>query len=126
MDINIEEDFKVDEQTALFEVNRLGHLLSRYATLSADARAVAAREKFNYDEVSAQEALRIRSESVKITEVAIKEKLILSPLVKEAKEKLVKAEREQDLLEGLWRAIQKKSDIIVAILYYKRSEMKAY
>jgi len=120
--LNIEEDFKIDENSVLTESQKLGHLLSRYATLSADARATAARTKVHYEEICARQALRARSEGAKLTEAMIKELLATSEEVKQAKEKLIQIERDQDMLDNLWRAMVKKADLIISILYFKREE----
>jgi len=125
---DIETDTRIPEDLDSLskEACRIPGLLARYGQAVAELKAEQEQQKFNFEEKVSYVSDMNRQTTEKITEARIKELSVLSPDVREAKLEQVRALRDYSAVENCLKALYKKADIVIALLYQHRQEMKSY
>jgi hypothetical protein len=94
----------------------------------AECQAHAANRKLEADRAEAQEDLNIRKAAStagdKITEPAIKQRIVLAPAVTAAKVAYYKADAQHKTVDGFYRALREKASIGIALCYKMKEEIR--
>ena len=126
LELDLGQDFPIDENNVDGELCRAGALLAYYGNLAADLHAQYIRKKSNLEDYAATVAVEIRGESrtsaTKITESGIQEKIITNDGYRQMNKQLIEADRYYRKAENLWKSQQKRTDCLTALAYKQRAE----
>ncbi len=126
--LDLDIDMRLTDETLDEDLRHLPHKIAQYAQLMAECQAHAANRKMEADRAEAQEDLNIRKAAStagdKITEPAIKQRIILAPAVTAAKVAYFKADAQHKTLDGFYRALREKASIGIALCYKQKEEIR--
>lgn len=126
--LDIENDFQLDESNLNYELCRLGQLLARYGQLAAEQSTNLQRKEAYVKLVKAKVAGALRSEAEqkgkKMTENALEEKVIISDLYQQALQELHILRADAIKVENWYRSLIKKADLITALVYKQNAELR--
>lgn len=123
--LDLEKDFRIEEFSLEQNMTHAGHVLAYYGDLAADLKGQAARYKVDLDETESVKNLKLRASGDKLTVDAVKAKISTDPEYTSAKKKWIEAERDQQKVENLFRSQQKRVDVLIALAYKQRAEIRA-
>jgi hypothetical protein len=126
--LDLDIDMRLTDETLDQDLKNLPHTIAKYAQLMAECQAHAANRKMEADRAEAQEDINIRKAAStagdKITEPAIKQRIILAPAVQAAKVAYFKADAQHKTLDGFYRALREKASIGIALCYKQKEEIR--
>jgi hypothetical protein len=126
--LDLDTDMRLTDETLDQDLSHLPHKIAQYAQIAAEAQAYTANKKLAADRAEAQEDLNIRKAASdagdKITEPAIKQRIVLSPAVAAAKTSYYKADAQHKTLDGFYRALREKASIGIALCYKQKEEIR--
>lgn len=118
------ESFNIDETNVDGELCGAGRELQFYASLSADLKALVATKRLELEAYDAECSLTTRRTSEeKVTEPFVKEIVRADKRHNELSMEVIKAERDYNKVENLFRTHQKRTDCIIALAYKQRTEI---
>ena len=128
INLDIENDFNIDETQLSKNMTLSGSTIARYASLASDLRAESARKKAELEFYESGLELRIRDEAskkgVKTTEDMIKSLKRTDQKRYDMNITLLESEHNCDKMENLFRALVKKIDLLIALSYKQKAELK--
>ena len=119
--LDTDNDFGINEDDVDGELCRAGKLLVYYGDLASTLKAQSARRKADLESGDAQLSIDIRAKAQikgnKITEGAIKEKVLTEPGQIIKIKVFIETEKDATKLEHFFRSQQKKVDCLIALSY---------
>lgn len=122
--LDVEAAFKLDDNNLDAEICRMGQLLLEYGDLEAELKAQSARKKAAIDYVGSIIAGQIRDSGKKLTESAIKEQVVLSDDYQNSVFLFQDAEKDSNKITNHFRSLQKKADLLIALTYKQKAEIR--
>lgn len=126
--LDIDTDMRLTDETLSEDLSHLPRKIAQYAQIMAECQAHAANRKLEADKAEAQEDLNIRKAAAtagdKITEPAIKQRIVLAPAVAAAKAAYYRADAQHKTLDGFYRALREKASIGIALCYLQKEEIR--
>ncbi len=126
--LDLDLDMKLTDETLDEDLRHLPHKIAQYAQIMAECQAHAANRKMEVDRAEAQEDQNIRKAAStagdKITEPAIKQRIVLAPAVAAAKSAYFKADAQHKTVDGFYRALREKASIGIALCYLRKEEIR--
>ena len=127
--LDVDADMALSDETLDKEMCALSRKIAYYAEISAELHALTARRKNTVEVVEADVAQDIRrshaGSGIKITEPAIKEKVVIAPAVASARNAFYLADSEFRMVDGFYRALREKASIAIALCYKQKAEITA-
>ena len=126
--LDVDKDMALSDETLDEDMCSLPRTIAYYSEISAECQAMAARRKNNMEiaEADAAQTIRIwaKDNNEKITEPGIKEQVMLSSRVTEARHEYYDADKQYRMLDGFYRALREKASISIAICYKQKEEIR--
>ena len=128
VELNVDEDLALSDDTLDLDMCHLPHLIGQYAELMGEAHAYAANLKYAMDMEEAKADQRVRMDAKdtgeKITEPSIKQRVTLDSQVGAARRAFYAADGQHRTMEGLLRALRDKASLAIAICYKLKEEIR--
>lgn len=126
--LDVDKDMALSDETLDGDMCALPKLISYYAEIAAECHAKAARKKNSMEVEEATIAQAIRAGAKvsgdKITEPAIKEKVLESISVTAARVEYYDADRQYRMMDGFYRALRDKATLAIALCYKQKEEIR--
>ena len=121
--------FSIDASALDRDLCSAGRIMLEYGVLEAELRTEVARKEANLDHVVAsldsEIRLKAKQEDNKITEAAIKNRIILAQEYHDALESLRRSRQNHNTMRWAMNALNKKTDCLISMTYRERQLMKA-
>jgi hypothetical protein len=126
--LDLDTDMRLTDETLDKDLSHLPHKIAQYAQIMAECQAYAANKKLAADraEALADQAIRKAAATAgdKITEPAIKQRLVLDAGVAAARAAYYKADAQHKTMDGFYRALREKASIGIALCYKQKEEIR--
>ena len=127
IELNVEEDFAIDDLNLDAEMCKVGKHLAYYGELAAEFKAMALRKKHEIERHAAQTAINARKAAAaqrdKITEAMVKELIATDPMYQLRVERWIDAEKASNKLDSFYRSMKSRADVMIALTYKQRTEI---
>lgn len=130
IEVELGDDFEVNDTDLSAELCRLGPLMLKYGELSAKLRAQQKRkeEQLKTEEARCSHALRqaAQANNEKTTEAKLAEQVRINPNVQNLLHQLDMSRNDAMRADHWWRSMAKKADLVQSLVYQSRAEIKSY
>jgi hypothetical protein len=128
IDLPVADDLSLDDNAIDAEMCNLPTILSRYGVLSAELKAQAERKKQIVENIYSSLSLMERKNKAalkeRVTEAALKEIVINDSKYQKAVNAHIECEKMFKQVDNLYRSLNKKADIIIALCHKQRVEIQ--
>ena len=129
IELDVDVDMALSDETLDQEMCDLPRKIARYAEVSAELHALAARRKSEVEWMEADTAQEVRkahaAAGTKITEPGIKEAVAVSAVVTAVRNNYYHADKEFRMVDGFYRGLREKASLAIALCYKQKAEITA-
>lgn len=120
----LSSDFQINEFTLDQEICNLPGILCKYGDIASDLRAEVSRKKAALEYFDSAKYKELKLENDKLTVSHIEADIKCDDQRRELRASLIESERNSHKADNLYRSLLKKADLVIALAYKQRSELK--